>query len=82
MFSKHQSSNVYHLKLLCHQFQVESGVDELIFNLIILGSIVDSDGKVWQARNTQYYVIESMPFKSQVSAHTLPCMQPGTLRGK
>lgn len=47
--------------------QVESGVDELLFNLMILGSIVNSEGTVWQARETQYYIIECMPGVKRVS---------------
>jgi len=46
--------------------QVEFGVDELLFNLIILQSLVNSDGVVWQAKKSQYYVIECMPFIKQV----------------
>ena len=47
-----------------------SGVDEFLFNLVILGSVVNSDGVVWQSRGSQYYVIECMPLILSVSLHT------------
>ena len=47
-----------------------SGVDEFLFNLVILGSVVNSDGLVWQFRGSQYYVIECMPLMLSVSLHT------------
>ncbi|XP_067936895.1 E3 ubiquitin-protein ligase rnf213-alpha-like [Watersipora subatra] len=50
--------NTIHLDIA---HEVESGVDELLFNLIILRSLVNSEGVVWQAQPTQYYIIESMP---------------------
>lgn len=40
---------------------MEEGVDELLFNLVVLRSVVNSEGVVWQAQCTQYYVIECMP---------------------
>ena len=46
---------------------MESGVDELLFNLIILRSIVNSEGLVWQAQPTQYYIIECMPRMRKVN---------------
>ena len=49
-----------------------SGVDEFLFNLVILGSVVNSDGVVWQFRGSQYYVIECMPLILSVSLHTQP----------
>ncbi|KAF6021244.1 hypothetical protein EB796_020445 [Bugula neritina] len=56
--------NTIHLDIA---HEVDSGVDELLFNLIILRSIVSSEGVVWQAQNTQYYIIECMPFTRKVS---------------
>ena len=37
-------------------------MDELLFNLLILGSVSDVEGCVWQAQKSDYYVIECMPF--------------------
>ena len=54
-------------------FQVMSGVDEFLFNLVILGSLVNSDGVVWQSRGSQYYAIECMPLTLQVSLHPFAC---------
>ncbi|XP_067936885.1 E3 ubiquitin-protein ligase rnf213-alpha-like [Watersipora subatra] len=65
--------------------EVESGVDELLFNLIILRSLVNSEGVVWQAQPTQYYIIECMPCinKDRSSVHeifdilpTITCISP------
>lgn len=47
--------------------EVEEGADDLLFNLIILRSIVNSEGVVWQAQKQQYYVIECMPQTKEVS---------------
>ena len=41
-------------------------MDELLFNLIILKSIVNSDGLVWQTQPTQYYIVECMPLLRKV----------------
>ena len=46
--------------------EVETGIDELLFNLVILRSIVDSEGIVWQSQPTQYYIIECMPCTTKV----------------
>ena len=54
--------------------EVETGADELLFNLIILRSIVNSEGVVWQAQPTQYYIIECMPYTRKVSV-TSSCKQ-------
>ena len=56
----------YHAIHLDIAHEVEQGIDELLFNLIILRSIVNSEGVVWQAQNTQYYVIECMPHTRKV----------------
>ena len=48
-------------------FKVETGVDELLFNLVILRSLVNSEGVVWQAKQTQYYIIECMPLVDKVN---------------
>jgi len=41
--------------------QVNTGVDEFLFNLAILGSVQHSDGRVWQKQHTHYYIVECMP---------------------
>lgn len=48
--------------------EVETGADELLFNLIILRSIVNSEGVVWQSQSTQYYIIECMPYTKKVGS--------------
>ena len=41
--------------------QVQEGVDYLLFNLLILGSITDREGYVWCRSPVDLYVIETMP---------------------
>jgi len=41
--------------------QVLEGVDYLLFNLLILGSITDREGYVWTRSLRDLYVIETMP---------------------
>lgn len=53
-------------KTIFNVVKVEDGLDEFLFNLIILGSIVSSKGIVWQALKNQYYIIECMSPKSKV----------------
>ncbi|XP_067940324.1 E3 ubiquitin-protein ligase rnf213-alpha-like [Watersipora subatra] len=52
----------YHTIHLDIAHEVEHGVDELLFNLVILRSLVNSEGVVWQVKKEQYYIIECMPF--------------------
>lgn len=42
--------------------QVQEGLDELLFNLLVLGSISNSDGRTWLATKTDYFIIECMPY--------------------
>ena len=58
----------YHTIHIDIAHEVETGADELLFNLIILGSIVNSEGVVWQAQRSQYYIIECMPYTRKVIA--------------
>nr|XP_039269384.1 E3 ubiquitin-protein ligase rnf213-beta-like [Styela clava] len=37
---------------------VEKGIEEFLFNLFVLGRIVDKSGKVWIKHPNQYYMIE------------------------
>ena len=41
--------------------QVLSGVDFVLFNLLVLGSVTDRDGFVWRRSPLDLYVIETMP---------------------
>ena len=41
--------------------QMQKGVDHLLFNLIVLGSLVDQSGRVWRRDPKDLYVIESLP---------------------
>ncbi|XP_067940322.1 E3 ubiquitin-protein ligase rnf213-alpha-like [Watersipora subatra] len=56
--------------------EVEHGVDELLFNLVILRSIVNSEGVVWQVKQEQYYIIECMPFTAENGCHGAGQTQP------
>jgi len=41
--------------------EVQEGVDYLLFNLLVLGSITDQEGYVWCRSPLDLYVIETMP---------------------
>ncbi|XP_052239407.1 E3 ubiquitin-protein ligase rnf213-alpha-like [Dreissena polymorpha] len=46
--------------------EVQEGIDFLLFNLIILGCLVDRSGLVWRRNTDDLYLIETMPiFESQ-----------------
>jgi len=62
-----KSTMVLYLVFDAWFLQVEAGVDEVLFNLIILGSLVNSDGFVWQVKRGQYYIVECMPLISEVN---------------
>nr|XP_039269312.1 E3 ubiquitin-protein ligase RNF213-like [Styela clava] len=47
-----------HLVHLDISTAVKSGIEEFLFNLLILGSIEGNDGKIWQRHSNHYYVIE------------------------
>lgn len=44
---------------------MEEGLDELLFNLLLLGSISNRDGSVRLTRRQDYFIIESMPLLRQ-----------------
>lgn len=39
-------------------FKMRRGLDTLLFNLFVLGSLYDKMGRLWRRRNTDLYVIE------------------------
>ena len=47
--------------LFVHFLQVVEGVDHFLFNLLILGSVMDKQGLVWQRSDNDLYVVETMP---------------------
>ena len=46
-------------------FQVHEGIDHLLFNLLILGGLCDSHGRVWRCKPQDLYVIEMTDFTLQ-----------------
>lgn len=42
---------------------MHDGVDHLLFNLVVLGSLVDNVGYIWQRSKLDYYIIEIMPLQ-------------------
>ncbi|CAG2186352.1 RNF213 [Mytilus edulis] len=57
--------------------EVQEGVDDFLFDLIILGSLHHSSGNVWRKDAIDYYIIESMPPLSKgtgVQEDTFTCM--------
>ncbi|XP_053388233.1 E3 ubiquitin-protein ligase rnf213-alpha-like, partial [Mercenaria mercenaria] len=47
--------------------EVENGVDYLLFNLLILGCLMDKTGFVWRKSSTDIYLIETMPLLLQTA---------------
>ncbi|XP_053396339.1 E3 ubiquitin-protein ligase rnf213-alpha-like isoform X2 [Mercenaria mercenaria] len=47
--------------------EVENGVDYLLFNLLILGCLMDKTGFVWRKSPTDIYLIETMPLMMQTT---------------
>ena len=45
--------------VLC--FQVQEGVDLLLYNLLVLGCITDVHGQVWRRSSSDLYLVEAMP---------------------
>ena len=41
--------------------EVQEGVDDFLFNLVVLGSLTDQEGYVWRRSVYDLYVIEAMP---------------------
>ena len=53
---------------------MQEGVDYLLFNLLILGSITDPEGHVWTRSPTDLYVIETMPLMQKDSSRMAVCL--------
>ena len=52
--------------------KVQQGLDHFLFNLLVLGSLTDSDGYVWCRMPHDLYLIENMPLmQKDVSYHQL-----------
>jgi hypothetical protein len=49
-------------------FQVLEGVDTLLFNLLVLGSLTDYTGFVWKRSVRDLYVIETTPLLQKEKA--------------
>ncbi|XP_053396335.1 E3 ubiquitin-protein ligase rnf213-alpha-like isoform X2 [Mercenaria mercenaria] len=47
--------------------EVENGVDYLLFNLLVLGCLMDKTGFVWRKSPTDIYLIETMPLMYQAT---------------
>ena len=67
------TENPHHTIHIDIAHEVETGVDEMLFNLVVLRSLVNSEGVVWQSQQTQYYIIECMPFTKVINMISLSC---------
>jgi hypothetical protein len=54
--------------------QVLEGVDNLLFNLLVLGSITDRTGHVWTRLPSDLYVIETMPLMQREANRSAVCL--------
>ena len=49
------------LMQLVYYFQVQEGVDFLLFNLLVLRCLTDKTGHVWRRSDLDLYLVENMP---------------------
>jgi len=54
---------------------VQEGVDYLLFNLLILGSITDREGYIWSRAPTDLYLIETMPLMQREAKNPVCLLQ-------
>ena len=60
----------YYYSTLVKFLQVKSGLDTLLFNLLVLGVLESSSGQVWRRRPSDLYVIELTSGPSQTTNET------------
>ena len=46
-------------------WQVQEGVDHLLYNLLVLGYVTDSHGQVWLRSPMDLYLVETVPLLDQ-----------------
>ncbi|KAK7107714.1 hypothetical protein V1264_015588 [Littorina saxatilis] len=49
-------------------YQVQEGVDHLLYNLLVLGCVTDRHGQVWLRSPMDLYLVETMPLLDQKDA--------------
>jgi len=54
--------------------QVLEGVDNLLFNLLVLGSITDRTGYVWTRSPRDLYIVETMPLMQREVSRAAVCI--------
>ncbi|KAK7488216.1 hypothetical protein BaRGS_00020523, partial [Batillaria attramentaria] len=52
-------------------YQVQEGVDHLLYNLLVLGCVTDHHGKVWLKSPMDMYLVETMPLLDQQDKNML-----------
>ncbi|XP_052238403.1 E3 ubiquitin-protein ligase RNF213-like [Dreissena polymorpha] len=53
-----QTARLFHIDI---SHEVQEGIDIFLFNLLILGCLVDNNGHVWRRSRNDLYMIEAMP---------------------
>ncbi|XP_053396011.1 E3 ubiquitin-protein ligase rnf213-alpha-like [Mercenaria mercenaria] len=59
-----QAVKLFHIDI---SHEVQEGIDYLLFNLLILGCLVDKTGYVWRKLDTDLYLIETMPIMTPIA---------------
>ena len=77
-------SGLYHRyfsQVISMHFQVQEGVDLLLYNLLVLGCITDVHGHVWRRSSSDLYLIEAMPLLEHTESQVMypPCPLSPTL---
>ena len=52
--------------------QVQEGVDELLFSLLILGQLTAHSGHVWLRSKLDFYVVEVLPLMKSTRGEKVP----------
>ncbi|KAK7459431.1 hypothetical protein BaRGS_00038999, partial [Batillaria attramentaria] len=71
---EHVLPRVMHIDI---SYQVQEGVDHLLYNLLVLGCVTDHHGKVWLRSPMDIYLVETMPLFDQLCAVLVATRQFG-----
>ncbi|XP_070197743.1 E3 ubiquitin-protein ligase rnf213-alpha-like isoform X2 [Littorina saxatilis] len=63
--SCHSHARLIHLDIA---YEVQEGVDLLLYNLLVLGCITDGRGRMWRRSTSDLYLIEAMPLLEHTEA--------------
>ena len=65
------NEGLYHSHVISVCFQVQEGLDLLLYNLLVLGCITDIHGHVWRRSSSDLYLIEAMPLLEHTESQVI-----------